>query len=75
VTVKIGTKAAESGKIFGSVNNIQISDAIKQQYKYDIDRKKIVVDGEHIKELGTYSAEIKLHKGVSVEISFEIFAE
>jgi large subunit ribosomal protein L9 len=75
ITVKIGAKAAETGKIFGSVNNIQIADSIMQQFKYDIDRKKIVVDGESIKELGTYSAEIRLHKDVKVTISFEVFAE
>lgn len=75
ITVKIGAKAAETGKIFGSVNNIQIADAIQQQFKYDIDRKKIIVDGESIKELGTYSAEIRLHKDVKVQISFEVFAE
>jgi large subunit ribosomal protein L9 len=75
VTVKIGAKAAESGKIFGSVNAIQIAQAIKDQYHYDIDRKKIHVDHEHIKELGTYKARIILHKEVSFEISFEVFAE
>ena len=75
ITVKIGAKAAETGKIFGSVNNIQIADAIKDQFNYDIDRKKIVVNGEHIKELGTYDAEIRLHKEVKVKINFEVFAE
>jgi len=75
ITVKIGAKAAETGKIFGSVNNIQIADAINEQFKYDIDRKKILVDGESIKELGTYSAEIRLHKDVKANISFEVFAE
>ncbi len=75
ITVKIGAKAAETGKIFGSVNNIQIADAIKEQFKYDIDRKKILVDGESIKELGTYSAEVRLHKEVKVNINFEVFAE
>lgn len=75
LTVKIGAKAADTGKIFGSVNNIQIADAINQQFKYDIDRKKILVDGDSIKELGTYSAEIVLHKEVKVNISFEVFAE
>jgi len=75
ITVKIGAKAAESGKIFGSVNNIQIADAIKEQFKYDIDRKKILIDGEHIKELGTYTAEIRLHKDVTPKINFEVFAE
>lgn len=75
VTVKIGAKAAESGKIFGSVNAIQIAAALKDQYKIDIDRKKIHVDVEHIKEIGTYKAKIQLHKEVQVEISFEVFAE
>ena len=75
ITVKIGAKAAETGKIFGSVNNIQISEAIKNQFKYDIDRKKIIVDGDHIKELGTYTAEIRLHKEVKLAVNFEVFAE
>jgi large subunit ribosomal protein L9 len=75
ITVKIGAKAAETGKIFGSVNNIQIAEAINKQYNYDIDRKKIQVDGESIKELGTYSADVVLHKDVRVTINFEVFAE
>ena len=75
ITVKIGAKAADSGKIFGSVNAIQIAGALKDQFKIDIDRKKIHVDGEHIKELGTYKARIHLHKDVQVEISLEVFAE
>lgn len=75
ITVKIGAKAAESGKIYGSVNNIQIAEALKSQYNYEIERKRIIVDGEHIKELGTYNAEIRLHKDVKVMISFEVFAE
>jgi len=75
ITVKIGAKAAESGRIFGSVNAIQIAQALKDQFNFDIDRKKIIVDQEHIKELGTYKAKINLHKEVSSEISFEVFAE
>jgi large subunit ribosomal protein L9 len=75
LTVRIGAKAAESGKIFGSVNAIQIAQALKDQFKFDIDRKKIHVDGEHIKELGTYKAKIILHKEVQLDINFEVFAE
>ena len=75
LTVRIGAKAAESGKIFGSVNAIQISQALKDQFKFDVDRKKIHVDGEHIKELGTYKARIILHKEVQIDINFEVFAE
>jgi large subunit ribosomal protein L9 len=75
LTVKIGAKAAESGKIFGSVNAIQIAQALKDQFQFDIDRKKIHVDGEHIKELGTYKARIILHKEVQLDLAFEVFAE
>ena len=75
LVVKIGAKAAESGKIFGSVNALQIAQALKEQHNIEIDRKKIHVDHEHIKELGTYKAKIHLHKEVQVEITFEVFAE
>jgi large subunit ribosomal protein L9 len=75
VTLKIGAKAGPTGKIYGSVNAIQIAEAIQQQYNYEIDRKKIHVDGESIKELGTYSAKINLHKEVKLEIKFEVVAE
>ncbi|MDP4282024.1 MAG: 50S ribosomal protein L9 [Bacteroidota bacterium] len=75
ITVKIGAKAAESGHIFGSVTPLQISQALKDQFNFDVDRKRIRVDQEHIKELGTYKAKISLHKEVHVEISFEVFSE
>ncbi|MBW6460248.1 MAG: 50S ribosomal protein L9 [Bacteroidales bacterium] len=75
INLKIGAKAGTSGKIFGSVNAIQIAQALKDQFNFDLDRKHIEVDGESIKELGTYKAKIKLHKEVSVEIDFEVFAE
>jgi large subunit ribosomal protein L9 len=75
ITVKIGAKAAETGKIYGSVNAIQIADALRDQFKIDIDRKKIHVDGESIKETGSYTASIRLHKDLLVNINFEVVAE
>jgi large subunit ribosomal protein L9 len=75
ITVRIGAKAAESGRIFGSVNAIQIAQALKDQFNFDVDRKKIHVDQEHIKELGNYKAKINLHKEIQIEINFEVFAE
>ena len=75
ITVKIGAKAAESGRIFGSVNAIQIAQALKDQFNFEVDRKKIHVDQEHIKELGNYKARINLHKEIQIEINFEVFAE
>ncbi len=75
VTLRIGAKAAATGKIYGSVNAIQIAEALQDQYKIEIDRKKIHVDGESIKETGTYTASIRLHKELSVTINFEVVAE
>ena len=73
--VKIAAKAGTSGKIFGSVNDIQIANALKEVHNFDIDRKDIQVDGESIKELGEYVARIRLHKEVEVELKFEVYAE
>lgn len=75
VTVKIGAKVASTGKIFGSVNSLQIAEALKEQFNYDVDRKKIHIDGDSIKEVGEYKAKVMLHKGVSIMINFEVFAE
>jgi large subunit ribosomal protein L9 len=74
-TIKIGAKAGTSGKIFGSVNAMQIADAILAQLKIEIDRKIIEVDGDLIKELGSYTAKIRFHKEVQAAINFEVIAE
>ncbi|MBK8723040.1 MAG: 50S ribosomal protein L9 [Saprospiraceae bacterium] len=73
-TLKIGAKAGTSGKIFGSVTNVQIAAAIKEQIGLDIPRKKIVLNDE-IKELGEYTATIALHKEVNGTVKFEVIAE
>ena len=72
--IKIGAKASETGKIFGSVNTIQLSEALAKS-GYQIDRKSISINEEHIKMLGTYDAKVKLHKDVSAAIKFEVVAE
>ncbi len=72
--VKIGTKASETGKIFGSVNTIQLSEALTKA-GFNIDRKSISISEEHIKMLGAYEAKVKLHKEVSAVIKFEVVAE
>ena len=73
--VKVAAKVGANGQIFGSVNNIQVSEALKEQYNYDIDRKKIVVDGNKIKEVGSYPVVINIHKDIKAEITLEVFAE
>lgn len=75
LSLRIPAKAASTGKIYGSVNNVQIANAIKEAKGIDIDRKHILVDDDTIKEVGNYKAKVRLHKDVTVEISFEVFAE
>ncbi len=72
--VKIGAKAGKSGKIFGSVNALQISNAIKEQFDLDIDRKKIELV-EEVKNLGSYNAKLNLHKDIAAQIVFEVVEE
>ena len=75
-TLKVAAKAGESGKIFGSVNSIQIADAIKSATGKEIERKNItLVDAENIKTLGTYKAKVKVHREITVEVDFEVVAE
>ena len=72
--LKVGAKAGEKGKIFGSVNNIQLAEALKEA-GFDIDRKKIVLQSDAIKNLGTYEATINLHKEVKAILNFEVVGE
>ena len=74
LTLKIGAKAGESGKIFGSVNSIQLTEAI-QAAGHSIDRKLIHLSDDSIKELGSYEATIKLHKEVVVTVKFDVVAD
>ena len=75
LTLRIPAKAAATGKIFGSVNNVQIANAIKEAKGIEIDRKQIMIDDDTIKEVGNKKKKIRLHKEVSVDINFEVFAE
>lgn len=70
----LGAKTSSTGKIFGSVNTIQIAEMLTEK-GFDIDRKKISIKEDAIKEVGSYTAEIKLHRDVKVEIEFEVKAE
>ena len=62
--ITIGAKVSSSGKIFGSVNTIQIAEAINKK-GFEIDRKQIKLPTDSIKEVGSYTADIKLYKDVS----------
>lgn len=73
--LKIATKAGENGKIYGSVNSIQLADAIKAQFDIDVDRKRIAIKGEAIKELGNYQAVVNVYKDIKAEFAFDVVAE
>jgi large subunit ribosomal protein L9 len=70
----IGAKTSSTGKIFGSVNTIQIAEAMQAQ-GFEVDRKNIKLQEEQIKEVGTYQAKVKLHKDIHVEIEFDVVSE
>lgn len=73
VSLTIATKVSSTGTIFGSVNNIQIAEGLAEK-GFNIDRKIISVKGS-VKEVGKYTAVVRLHKEVSVEVPFEVVAE
>ncbi len=74
ITIKIGAKVGENGRIFGSVNTVQLSEALKAK-DIDVDRKSLKIKDEPIKEVGTYNAAANLHKDVSAEFQFEVTGE
>lgn len=74
VSIKVGAKAGENGKIFGSVTTIQIAEALNKS-GYQVERKNIEINDEHIKQVGTYSAKVRLYKDIFATVSFEVIGE
>ncbi|WP_070136803.1 50S ribosomal protein L9 [Crocinitomix algicola] len=74
LTVAIKAKVGESGKIFGSINTIAISEALKSE-GIEVDRKSLVITEDSIKEVGTYEAIANLHKEVKQSFNFEVVGE
>ena len=74
LTITIATKAGENGKIFGSVNTVQLADALRA-LGFDIDRKSLKIKDEPIRELGSFEAEANLYKGVKQTFKFEVVSE
>ncbi len=73
IKLSIGAKAGESGKIFGSVNSIQVAEALRKQ-GFEVDRRRITFEQDP-KMLGEYVANLNLHKEVKVQVPFEVVAE
>jgi large subunit ribosomal protein L9 len=74
VTLSIATKAGENGKIFGSVNTVQIAEALREA-GFDIDRKSLKIKEEPIRDLGIFEAEANLYKGVKQTFKIEVVSE
>lgn len=73
LTIQIQAKAGEEGKLFGSITNADISEALKRE-GYDIDRKKIVLE-EPIKRLGTYTVQVKVYQDIVATVNINVIAE
>lgn len=75
VTITVGAKTSSTGKIFGSVNTIQLAEVLNEK-GYAVDRKNITIyDADNIKEVGSFKAKVKLYKDISVDIQFEVVSE
>lgn len=75
IVFKIGAKTSSTGKIFGSVNTIQLADVLNKQ-GFNVDRKNITIyDAENIKQIGTYKAKVKLYRDIVTDITFEVVSE
>ena len=74
ILLKIPVKTGENGKVFGSITSKEIADNLKQQYKIEIDKKKIDLK-EPIKVLGSFSVNIKLYEGVVGTLKVQIISQ
>ena len=73
LTLKLGAKVGESGRIFGAITTLQVADALKEK-GFDVDRRRLEIKAD-IKEVGTYTVEADLHREVKAEFCIEVVAE
>ena len=74
IMLKIKVKAGENGKIFGGVTSKEISENLKTQYNFAVDKKKIELK-DTIKTLGSFNVSIKLFEGITANLKVEIISE
>ena len=72
--VTVSIKAGEGGKTFGSVSTKEISQEVRRQLGFEIDKKKMVLD-EPIKTLGTHIIKVKVHKEVTANLTVKVTEE
>lgn len=71
ITLKITVKAGENGKIFGGVTAKEIAESLKKEHNIEIDKKKVLLS-ETIKNIGTFTVEIKLYEGITAKLKLNI---
>ena len=71
VTVKVSMKGGEGGKVFGSVSSKEIATAAKQQFGFDIDKKKLQL-AEPIKSFGVFEVPVKLHPQITSKLKVSV---
>ncbi|MFM7823330.1 MAG: 50S ribosomal protein L9 [Bacteroidota bacterium] len=71
VVITIPAKVGENGKLFGSITTQQIAEVLKRMGQ-NIEKRQISMKNDHIKGLGTYTAEVQLHRDITVPITFEV---
>ncbi len=75
IQITLATKVSSTGKIFGSVNNIQIAEALAAK-GFEIDRRNItILEKEAVKEVGIYDATVKCHRDIKANIKIEVVGE
>lgn len=74
LSFKVAAKAGTSGKIFGSVTNVQVAQTIQEVAGIEIERRNIEII-EEVKMLGNYTAKVALHPEVSVNVNFEVYED
>ena len=74
ITAKAGTGATAGDKLFGSITNMDLAAAFKNA-GHDVDKKFISINGGNIKRLGQYEAAIRLHRAVTVDLTFDVVAD
>ena len=72
--IKIAAKVGQGDKLFGSVNNINVAEALEKEGQ-EIDKKYITVIGGSVKRLGKYDAVVRLHREVTVDLTFEVIPQ
>ena len=73
ISLRIQVKAGENGKIFGGVTAKEIAENLKKEYSIEIDKKKVLLP-ETIKNLGTFTVEIKLYEGIIAKLKLNVVA-